>query len=55
MNLNVVKTEIQKCFKCGKPKYIQRFYRNRAMKVINVLDLKNESLLTLKESQKKEL
>ena len=56
MNLNAVKIrEIQKCFKCEKFDYIRRFYRNRAIKVVNVSDSENEDLLTSEENQKEEL
>ena len=56
MNLDVIKTkETCKCFKCGKPEYIQRFCRNKDMKIVNVSDLKNEDLLTSEKSQKEEL
>ena len=56
MNLNAVKIrEIQKCFKCRKPEYIQRFCRNRAMKVVNVSDSENEGFLTSEKDQKEKL
>ena len=51
MNLDVIKIkEAQKYFKCEKISYIRRFCRNKAMKVVNVLDLKNEDLLTSEKS-----
>ena len=56
MNLDAVQTKnTRKYFKCEKPNYIQRFCRNKAMKVINVSDSENEGLLMLKKSQKEEL
>ena len=60
MKLDTVKSgkEIKKkckCFKCEKPEYIRRFCRSKAMKVLNLKKLKNDELLILKESQKKEL
>ena len=56
MNLNVLRIkDNRKCFKYKKSNYIHRFYRNKTIKVANVSDSENKSLLTLKKSQKKEL
>ena len=56
MNLNAIKTKkTYKCFKCKKPDYIQRFCRNKTIKVTDISDLEKEGLLTSEKSQKKEL
>ena len=56
MDIDAVKTrEARRYFKCGKPGHIRRFCRNKAMKVANVSDSKNEGLLISEGSQKEEL
>ena len=60
MDLDALKTdkkERQRCFKCSKSSHIRRFCKGKkkAVKILNLEDLKNNELLTLKESQKEEL
>ena len=56
MNLDTVKIrKICKYFKYEKSEYIQRFYRNKGLEIVNVLNSKNEGLLTSEKSQKKKL
>ena len=61
MNLNIIKAnkdnqkERYKYFKCRKFRHIRRFCRSKMMEISNLKKLKNDELLTLRESQKKEL
>ena len=56
MNLNAVKTrKTQKYFKCEKTEHIQRFCRNKTLKVANISDSENKGLLTSEKNQKKKL
>ena len=59
MNLNSVKTfNTQKCFKCEKKDYIQRFCKEKkkAVKISSLEeDSENNRLLTTEKSQKEEL